>query len=150
MLQLSIEKLKRNVKYLKKKLKIICVLINNVLTLFSADPICLKHMLFIMVCQNTVASGVKFLKSSNLCLGPSEPRGRSASIQYGAGPGVGLSHSLHGIAPPSDNLVANPMFASSEFPESSDAGRAEACGTLCRLMCCKKTRELILPMYLSR
>ncbi|KAM9361398.1 ral GTPase-activating protein subunit beta [Symphorus nematophorus] len=30
------------------------------------------------------------------------------------------------------------------------AGRAEACGTLCRVFTCKKTAEDILPVYLSR
>ncbi|XP_050930740.1 ral GTPase-activating protein subunit beta [Lates calcarifer] len=30
------------------------------------------------------------------------------------------------------------------------AGRAEACGTLCRIFTCKKTAEDILPVYLSR
>lgn len=30
------------------------------------------------------------------------------------------------------------------------AGRAEACGTLCRMFTCKKTAEDILPAYLSR
>ncbi|XP_051932228.1 ral GTPase-activating protein subunit beta-like isoform X2 [Hippocampus zosterae] len=29
-------------------------------------------------------------------------------------------------------------------------GRAEACGTLCRIFCCKKTSEDVLPVYLSR
>ncbi|XP_078491272.1 ral GTPase-activating protein subunit beta [Ciona intestinalis] len=52
-------------------------------------------------------------------------------------------------APPSD-MVANPMFDGSDFPESSDAGRAESCGALCRLVCCKRTGEEILPAYLAR
>ncbi|XP_023264035.1 ral GTPase-activating protein subunit beta-like isoform X1 [Seriola lalandi dorsalis] len=30
------------------------------------------------------------------------------------------------------------------------AGRAEACGTICRIITCKKTAEDILPVYLSR
>ena len=30
------------------------------------------------------------------------------------------------------------------------SGRAEACGTLCRIFTCKKTTEDILPVYLSR
>ena len=72
--------------------------------------------------------------------------GRAPSIPHSMASGV----SVHTAVPPSDNIISNPMFDSSEFPESSDAGRAEACGTLCRLLCCKKTKEHILPMYLSR
>lgn len=47
-------------------------------------------------------------------------------------------------------MVNNPMFDANEFPESYEAGRAEACGTLCRIFCSKKTGEEILPVYLSR
>lgn len=49
-----------------------------------------------------------------------------------------------------DSMVSNPMFDANEFPESYEAGRAEACGTLCRIFCSKKTGEEILPVYLSR
>uniref|UniRef100_A0A3Q4HZN2 Ral GTPase-activating protein subunit beta n=1 Tax=Neolamprologus brichardi TaxID=32507 RepID=A0A3Q4HZN2_NEOBR len=49
-----------------------------------------------------------------------------------------------------DSMVNNPMFDANEFPESYEAGRAEACGTLCRIFCSKKTGEEILPVYLSR
>lgn len=31
-----------------------------------------------------------------------------------------------------------------------EAGRAEACGTLCRMMCSHKTGEEILPIYMAR
>nr|CAB3265419.1 ral GTPase-activating protein subunit beta [Phallusia mammillata] len=72
-----------------------------------------------------------------------EGRARSTSIPYST------SGSLLN-APSTDNLVSNPMFDGSEFPESSDAGRAEACATLCRIIMCKKTGEHILPVYLSR
>uniref|UniRef100_A0A672ZXR0 Rap-GAP domain-containing protein n=1 Tax=Sphaeramia orbicularis TaxID=375764 RepID=A0A672ZXR0_9TELE len=34
--------------------------------------------------------------------------------------------------------------------DSWSSGRAEACGTLCRIFTCKKTSEDILPVYLSR
>ncbi|XP_019736630.1 ral GTPase-activating protein subunit beta-like isoform X2 [Hippocampus comes] len=34
--------------------------------------------------------------------------------------------------------------------ERWEDGRAEACGTLCRIFCCKKTSEDVLPVYLSR
>uniref|UniRef100_H2ZQ54 Rap-GAP domain-containing protein n=1 Tax=Ciona savignyi TaxID=51511 RepID=H2ZQ54_CIOSA len=71
-----------------------------------------------------------------------ENRGRTPS-------GAFSTTNLLPVSPPSD-MVTNPMFDGSEFPESSDAGRAEACGALCRLMCCKKTGEHILPVYLSR
>ncbi|XP_066558893.1 ral GTPase-activating protein subunit beta isoform X5 [Amia ocellicauda] len=49
-----------------------------------------------------------------------------------------------------DAMVSNPMFDANEFPDNYEAGRAEACGTLCRIFCSKKTGEEILPVYLSR
>nr|XP_054602113.1 ral GTPase-activating protein subunit beta isoform X3 [Nothobranchius furzeri] len=49
-----------------------------------------------------------------------------------------------------DSMVPNPLFDINEFPESYESGRAEACGTLCRIFCSKKTGEEILPVYLSR
>ncbi|XP_072100898.1 ral GTPase-activating protein subunit beta isoform X5 [Mobula birostris] len=49
-----------------------------------------------------------------------------------------------------ENMVANPLFDANEFPDNYEAGRAEACGTLCRIFCSKKTGEEILPVYLSR
>ncbi|XP_015220105.1 ral GTPase-activating protein subunit beta isoform X5 [Lepisosteus oculatus] len=49
-----------------------------------------------------------------------------------------------------DTMVSNPMFDANEFPDNYEAGRAEACGTLCRIFCSKKTGEEILPVYLSR
>uniref|UniRef100_A0A7N4PGW3 Ral GTPase activating protein non-catalytic subunit beta n=1 Tax=Sarcophilus harrisii TaxID=9305 RepID=A0A7N4PGW3_SARHA len=50
----------------------------------------------------------------------------------------------------SDTMPSNLMFDASEFPDNYEAGRAEACGTLCRIFCSKKTGEEILPAYLSR
>ncbi|XP_025048876.1 ral GTPase-activating protein subunit beta isoform X3 [Alligator sinensis] len=49
-----------------------------------------------------------------------------------------------------DTIASNPMFDASEFPDNYESGRAEACGTLCRIFCSKKTGEEILPAYLSR
>lgn len=49
-----------------------------------------------------------------------------------------------------DTMASNPAFDASEFPDNYEAGRAEACGTLCRIFCSKKTGEEILPAYLSR
>lgn len=49
-----------------------------------------------------------------------------------------------------DTMVSNPVFDASDFPDNYEAGRAEACGTLCRIFCSKKTGEEILPAYLSR
>ncbi|KAM4691267.1 ral GTPase-activating protein subunit beta isoform 2-T2 [Rhinophrynus dorsalis] len=49
-----------------------------------------------------------------------------------------------------DNMVSSTVFETNEFPESYEAGRAEACGTLCRIFCSKKTGEEILAAYLSR
>uniref|UniRef100_A0A4W5RSD3 Ral GTPase-activating protein subunit beta n=1 Tax=Hucho hucho TaxID=62062 RepID=A0A4W5RSD3_9TELE len=49
-----------------------------------------------------------------------------------------------------DTMVSNPMFDANEFPDNYESGRAEACGTLCRIFCSKKTSEEILPVYLSR
>ncbi|XP_071374651.1 ral GTPase-activating protein subunit beta-like isoform X1 [Centroberyx affinis] len=51
---------------------------------------------------------------------------------------------------PVQSVASNPLFDVSEFPESWESGRAEACGTLCRIFTCKKTGEDILPVYLSR
>jgi hypothetical protein len=34
--------------------------------------------------------------------------------------------------------------------DNYEAGRAEACGALCRIFCAHKTGEDILPVYLSR
>ncbi|KAM8946350.1 ral GTPase-activating protein subunit beta isoform 2-T2 [Pelodytes ibericus] len=49
-----------------------------------------------------------------------------------------------------DTLGSSTMFDANEFPENYEAGRAEACGTLCRIFCSKKTGEEILSAYLSR
>ncbi|XP_043382550.1 ral GTPase-activating protein subunit beta isoform X9 [Chelonia mydas] len=49
-----------------------------------------------------------------------------------------------------DTMTSNSTFDASEFPDNYEAGRAEACGTLCRIFCSKKTGEDILPAYLSR
>ncbi|KAM6977467.1 ral GTPase-activating protein subunit beta-like [Aplochiton taeniatus] len=63
---------------------------------------------------------------------------------------VGLELRRKGSQMSTDSMVSNPMFDANEFPESYEAGRAEACGTLCRIFCSKKTGENILPIYLSR
>ncbi|XP_061487702.1 ral GTPase-activating protein subunit beta isoform X2 [Rhineura floridana] len=49
-----------------------------------------------------------------------------------------------------DAMASNPMFDAGEFSDNYESGRAEACGTLCRIFCSKKTGEDILPAYLSR
>uniref|UniRef100_F6QMJ8 Ral GTPase-activating protein subunit beta n=1 Tax=Monodelphis domestica TaxID=13616 RepID=F6QMJ8_MONDO len=43
------------------------------------------------------------------------------------------------------SLTSSTMLDASEFPDNYEAGRAEACGTLCRIFCSKKTGEEILP-----
>ncbi|CAL9702539.1 unnamed protein product [Knipowitschia caucasica] len=63
---------------------------------------------------------------------------------------VGLELRRKGSQMSTESMVSNPMFDANEFPESYEAGRAEACGTLCRIFCSKKTGEDILPVYLSR
>ncbi|XP_028309073.1 ral GTPase-activating protein subunit beta isoform X2 [Gouania willdenowi] len=63
---------------------------------------------------------------------------------------VGLELRRKGSQMSTDSMVSNPLFDANEFPESYEAGRAEACGTLCRIFCSKKTGEDILPVYLSR
>lgn len=40
--------------------------------------------------------------------------------------------------------------AAEHAPYDYQAGRAEACGALCRIFCSHKTGEDILPVYLSR
>ncbi|XP_039256619.2 ral GTPase-activating protein subunit beta-like isoform X2 [Styela clava] len=66
--------------------------------------------------------------------------------------GTASSSTIGGLGTSQDgiNLAANPLFDSSEYPDSYDAGRSEAFGTLCRIFSCKKTGEHILPVYLSR
>ncbi|KAG8446286.1 hypothetical protein GDO86_013933 [Hymenochirus boettgeri] len=49
-----------------------------------------------------------------------------------------------------DTVGSNTVFEAADFPENYEAGRAEACGTLCRIFCSKKTGEGILSAYLSR
>ncbi|XP_035983325.1 ral GTPase-activating protein subunit beta-like [Fundulus heteroclitus] len=63
---------------------------------------------------------------------------------------MGLELRRKGSQMSTDSMVPNPLFDINEFPESYEAGRAEACGTLCRIFCSKKTGEDILPVYLSR
>lgn len=63
---------------------------------------------------------------------------------------VGMDLRRKGSQMSTESMVSNPMFDANEFPESYEAGRAEACGTLCRIFCSKKTGEEILPVYLSR
>ena len=63
---------------------------------------------------------------------------------------VGLELRRKGSHMSADSMVSNPLFDANEFPESYESGRAEACGTLCRIFCSKKTGEDILPVYLSR
>uniref|UniRef100_A0A671SKM0 Ral GTPase-activating protein subunit beta n=1 Tax=Sinocyclocheilus anshuiensis TaxID=1608454 RepID=A0A671SKM0_9TELE len=63
-------------------------------------------------------------------------------------PGVELRRK--GSQMSTDTMVSNPMFDANEFPDNYESGRAEACGTLCRIFCSKKTGEEILAVYLSR
>ncbi|XP_030068303.1 ral GTPase-activating protein subunit beta isoform X3 [Microcaecilia unicolor] len=63
---------------------------------------------------------------------------------------AGVEFRRKGSQMSTDNMVSNPMFDANEFPENYEAGRAEACGTLCRIFCSKKTGEEILSAYLSR
>ena len=51
---------------------------------------------------------------------------------------------------PSAAVAANPLFDVSEFPDNSEAGRAEACSALCRLFTSRTYTEDILPLYLAR
>ena len=62
---------------------------------------------------------------------------------------VGLELRRKGSHMSADSMVSNPLFDANEFPESYESGRAEACGTLCRIFCSTKTGEDILPVYLS-
>ncbi|XP_049826190.1 ral GTPase-activating protein subunit beta isoform X3 [Aethina tumida] len=48
------------------------------------------------------------------------------------------------------SLADSGDFTSNLPIERYEAGRAEALGTLCRIMCAKKTGEEILPVYLAR
>ncbi|XP_022103685.1 ral GTPase-activating protein subunit beta-like [Acanthaster planci] len=48
------------------------------------------------------------------------------------------------------SVAANPLFDMSEFPDSYEAGRAEACGMLCRIFTSRKSDEEIQQAYLGR
>uniref|UniRef100_A0AAZ3SKR3 Ral GTPase-activating protein subunit beta n=1 Tax=Oncorhynchus tshawytscha TaxID=74940 RepID=A0AAZ3SKR3_ONCTS len=63
---------------------------------------------------------------------------------------AGVEPRRQGSLMSTDTMVSNPMFDANEFPDNYESGRAEACGTLCRIFCSKKTGEEILPVYLSR
>ncbi|XP_018581458.1 ral GTPase-activating protein subunit beta isoform X5 [Scleropages formosus] len=63
---------------------------------------------------------------------------------------VGVELRRKGSQLSTDTMVSNPLFDANEFPDNYESGRAEACGTLCRIFCSKKTGEEILPVYLSR
>ncbi|XP_035238591.1 ral GTPase-activating protein subunit beta-like isoform X4 [Anguilla anguilla] len=63
---------------------------------------------------------------------------------------AGVELRRNGSRMSSGSMVSNPLFDVNEFPDNYEAGRAEACGTLCRIFCSKKTGEEILPIYLSR
>ncbi|XP_064420531.1 ral GTPase-activating protein subunit beta [Latimeria chalumnae] len=63
---------------------------------------------------------------------------------------AGVEFRRKGSQMSTDTMVSNPMFDANEFPDNYEAGRAEACGTLCRIICSKKTGEEILSVYLSR
>ncbi|XP_072031958.1 ral GTPase-activating protein subunit beta-like isoform X2 [Amphiura filiformis] len=47
-------------------------------------------------------------------------------------------------------VAANPLFDASEFPDNYEAGRAEACGALCRIFTSRTYAEDIMPVYLAR
>uniref|UniRef100_A0A674BGG8 Ral GTPase-activating protein subunit beta n=1 Tax=Salmo trutta TaxID=8032 RepID=A0A674BGG8_SALTR len=63
---------------------------------------------------------------------------------------AGMEPRRQGSLMSTETMVSNPMFDANEFPDNYESGRAEACGTLCRIFCSKKTGEEILPVYLSR
>ncbi|XP_038075013.1 ral GTPase-activating protein subunit beta-like isoform X2 [Patiria miniata] len=52
--------------------------------------------------------------------------------------------------PFSASVAANPLFDMSEFPDNYEAGRAEACGMLCRIFTSRKSDEEIQQAYLGR
>ncbi|XP_061428137.1 ral GTPase-activating protein subunit beta isoform X2 [Lethenteron reissneri] len=68
--------------------------------------------------------------------GPGGPGGQGGPGGAGGGGGPGSAPLL--------------SLDSADLPEGYDTGRAEACGTLCRIFCSKKTGEEILPVYLAR
>lgn len=46
--------------------------------------------------------------------------------------------------------ISSPSEPSPNKDLNFDSGRAEACGAIARLMCSKKTGEVIQPVYLAR
>uniref|UniRef100_A0A5F8G761 Ral GTPase-activating protein subunit beta n=1 Tax=Monodelphis domestica TaxID=13616 RepID=A0A5F8G761_MONDO len=56
-----------------------------------------------------------------------------------------LHNGLNRDSSMTETVTSSTMLDASEFPDNYEAGRAEACGTLCRIFCSKKTGEEILP-----
>ena len=82
-----------------------------------------------------------------LCSAPAFPRGRTASLHVvDADPFRLQSHVQRALTDAADAAAGTgPLGA-----DSYEAGRAQACGALCRIFSSHKTGEQILPIYMSR
>ena len=74
-----------------------------------------------------------------------ESRSRTASLHLDADPSGCSSTSVTFFAADTTSLDSDQLLL-----QRNEAGRAEALGTLCRIFCSKKTKETVLPVYLSR
>lgn len=74
-------------------------------------------------------------------------RGRTASLHVvDADPARLQSQLEHSLT---DSLVGGTGHGNADS-DNYEAGRAQACGTLCRIFCSQKTFETILPVYTAR
>lgn len=69
---------------------------------------------------------------------------RPSSVVMDSGKGSLSSYSQPG------SITDFPELPASLTIDKYESGKAEALGTLCRIMCAKKTGEEILPVYLAR
>ncbi len=111
--------------------------------------VCRAEDLFVgSPCHGLLRLACKAALSVCVCVSPSR---LSLSLSLSAlATQAGVELRRKGSQMSTDTMVSNPMFDANEFPDNYESGRAEACGTLCRIFCSKKTGEDILPVYLSR
>jgi len=74
-------------------------------------------------------------------------RGRTASLHVvDSDPARLQQHLEHSLTDSTGSGSGNFGFDS----ENYEAGRAQACGALCRIFCSHKTGEMVLPVYTAR
>ena len=89
---------------------------------------------------NINSAGFGDQRPASLGLDPSAAARRVSSVSNHSGSG----------APSGSSMTESLELPAALSPERFEAGRAEAIGTLCRIMCSKKSGEDIMPLYLAR